>query len=210
MIEQLKTQWMELVLKYSENGSLANDLWFEIKNGYTEKNRFYHNLSHIYNLLKYAVTLREKIKNFDNLLFATWYHDIIYKSTKKDNEEKSALLAKKRLELLKIDKETIQIVQKLIISTKKHQVFLNKNNDNAYFLDMDMAILGTNWNIYHNYLKNIRKEYAIFPNFMYKKGRIKVLKHFLERDTLYFTEYFKTRFETQARKNIKKEIELLQ
>jgi predicted metal-dependent HD superfamily phosphohydrolase len=44
---------------------------------------------------------------------------------------------------------------------------------------------------------------------MYNKGRKQVLKHFLDRDSLYFTEYFKEKFETQARKNIKRELELL-
>lgn len=33
--------------------------------------------------------------------------------------------------------------------------------------------------------------------------------HFLERDSLFFTERFKTKFENQARENLKKEIEML-
>lgn len=209
MIEELKSKWLELVLRHSEDEPLANALWITITEKYSEKNRFYHNLSHIDNLLVYAELLKEELTNCDNVLFAIWYHDIVYKSTKKDNEEKSALLAQKQLNLIKIDKANLEIIKKLIVSTKKHEVLLSENNDNAYFLDMDMSILGTDWNVYHNYLKNIRKEYALFPNFMYNKGRKKVLEHFLERENLYLTEYFKTKYEAHARENIKKEIELL-
>jgi len=99
---------------------------------------------------------------------------IIYKPTKKDNEEKSAVLAKNRLKTLKIDENTSVTIQKLIISTKKYELILTKNNDNAYLLDIDLSILGTDWNTYKKYIKNIRKEYAIYPNFMYKKGRKQV------------------------------------
>ncbi|TYA75040.1 hypothetical protein FUA24_13495 [Seonamhaeicola marinus] len=156
-----------------------------------------------------AESCKERIKNFDAVLFAVWYHDIIYSATKKDNEVQSANYAQERLTSLNLEKGLIETIKTLIISTQKHEIILTENNDNALLLDMDLSILGSSWEDYHKYLKNIRKEYAIFPNFMYRKGRKKVLQHFLERDTLYFTAYFQSKFEAQARKNLNKEIELL-
>ena len=44
---------------------------------------------------------------------------------------------------------------------------------------------------------------------MCNSGRKKGLKHFLERETLYFTEKFRNKEEKQARKNFTKEINLL-
>jgi len=142
-------------------------------------------------------------------LFSIWYHDIIYKSTRKDNEVQSAALAQKRLQALNLDEEQIQTIQNLILSTKKHHIILSETSDNAYLLDMDLSILGTDWDIYKTYTNQIRKEYKIYPDFMYKPGRKKVLHYFLERDFLYFTEAYRTTHEAKARTNIKKELELL-
>ena len=47
--------------------------------------------------------VNEEIKDIDSILFSVFYHDIIYKSTSKDNEEKSAEIAKSRLEKINLD-----------------------------------------------------------------------------------------------------------
>ena len=44
---------------------------------------------------------------------------------------------------------------------------------------------------------------------MYKKDRKRVLIHFLERETLYFTDIYKKKYEAPAQENLLKEIELL-
>lgn len=208
MIDWLKSEWLKLTKNYCDV-SLSNLLWKEIETQYTLRSRYYHNLSHLYNMLKQLKDFETEIEDLDSLKFAIWYHDIIYKSTIKDNEEKSALFAKKRLKSIDFDEKRIEIVQNLIISTKTHNLISTKNIDNAFILDLDLSILGTDWKIYKNYISDIRKEYKIYPNFMYKSGRKKVLSHFLERDSLYFTESFKTKYETQARANLEREIELL-
>ncbi|WP_299891490.1 hypothetical protein [uncultured Lacinutrix sp.] len=208
MIDWLKKEWNNLALTYC-NDNLAEALWNEIKTNYTSKTKHYHNLTHIYNMLLQAGDFKAEINNLDAFKFAIWYHDIIYKSSKKDNEEKSALFAKKRLKSFNFTEKRIEIVEKLIISTKKHQLILEENNDNAYLLDLDLSILGTEWKTYEKYIQNIRKEYKIYPNILYNPGRKKVLLHFLERETLYFTETFRDKYEIQARDNLKREIELL-
>ncbi|WP_298492994.1 hypothetical protein [uncultured Algibacter sp.] len=209
MKDWLKNEWYTLVSEYSEDDYLINNLWEEIEKKYNHKSRHYHNLTHIYNMLIQFEEFVNDIKDKKSLKFAIWYHDIIYKSTKNNNEEKSAVFSKKRLKQLNFNEKRLEIIQNLIISTKKHELILVDNNDNSIFLDLDLSILGTNWETYKIYIQNIRKEYAIYPDFMYKKGRKKVLQHFLERDTLFFTKKYKTLFEHQAKENLKKEIELL-
>ncbi len=209
MIEALKDKWFALISKYSFSEILVTELWNELIKNYSHKSRHYHNLSHIDNMINQAEVIQDSIANYDAFLFAIWYHDIIYKSSKNDNEEKSANFCKNKLKSLKVDEKTIENVQELILSTKKHQIILSNNNDNAYLLDIDLSILGSDWNAYLEYTQNIRKEYAIFPNFIYNKGRKKILNNFLERDTLYFTKGYKNEYEKQARENLKKEIELL-
>ena len=205
----IKSQWFSLASEYTKDDFLINSLWLEISKHYSEKNRYYHTLSHIQNMLLQAKSFEDKIVDFDALLFAIWYHDIIYKSTKKDNEEKSALFAKKSLKSLNFEENRLINIQNLILSTKKHFLILDKNMDNAYLLDFDLSILGSDWDTYRNYTIQIRKEYKIYPDFMYKPGRKKVLQHFLERETLYFTKAYQATNENRARENLKKELELL-
>jgi len=209
MITALQLKWFDLASKYAEDKNTIATYWDDILKHYSGKNRYYHNLSHIQNMLAQAEDAKTHIEDFDVLCFAIWYHDFIYKSTKKDNEEKSAFFAQKHLKSLNLKEKRIKNVENLIISTKKHQIILGENEDNAYLLDFDLSILGTDWKTYYSYTQHIRKEYKIYPDFMYKPGRKKVLQTFLERETLYFTESYKMRFENQARENILKEIKLL-
>lgn len=209
MIEELKIRWINLASKYIEKPTLVISLWEDILKHYSKKNRYYHNLSHIKSMLLQADNFEQGIQDFDALIFAIWYHDIIYKPTKKDNEDKSAIFAENHIKMMLFDQKRLKNIKKLIVSTKKHKIIIGENMDNAYLLDMDLSILGTNWETYENYTQQIRNEYKIYPDFMYKPGRKKVLQHFLVRETLYFTEAYRNKFESQARKNIKKEIELL-
>ncbi len=209
MIELLKKDWFSLAEIFSNETNTIEIRWREIQKQYSLKIRHYHNLSHIDHMLSHAKSVKGKITNWENFLFAIWYHDIVYKPTKKDNEDKSAVWAKKGLKSLKIDEKSSKSIQDLIISTKNHKIQLNENNDNAYLLDIDLSILGAEWEKYQTYIRNIRKEYSIYPNFMYRNGRKKVLQHFLERKTLYFTKVFQDKFEIQARKNLTKEIKML-
>jgi predicted metal-dependent HD superfamily phosphohydrolase len=208
MIQWLQNYWQDLVSEYTDD-AMVNSLWKDIRSHYTSKDRNYHNLSHLYNMFLLLEDIKTKIEDLDSLKFAIWYHDIIYKSINKDNEEQSANFVEKVLKSFNFDDSRVKKIRKLILSTKKHELLSVENNDNAYLLDLDLSILGTDWETYQLYIQSIRKEYKIYPNILYKPGRKKVLKHFLERESLYFTEQFKIKFEKQARENLKKEIELL-
>ena len=208
MINWLKSEWHNLTKNYCDS-TLEESLWTDIESRYTTKNRHYHNLFHIFNMLKQLNETQTEIKDLDSLKFAIWYHDIIYKSTKKDNEEKSALFALERLKKINFEPERAQLTETLIVSTKKHNILLTQNTDNAVLLDLDLSILGTDWNTYKKYISNIRQEYKVYPDFMYNPGRKKVLNHFLERENLYFTEHYKQQYEQQARENLSHEIKLL-
>ena len=84
-----------------------------------------------------------------------------------------------------------------------------KKSDAAYLLDMDLSILGASWSEYERYAQAVRQEYAHISNVDYRVGRIAVLKVLLAHSTLYLTDYYYARLETQARENIKREIILL-
>lgn len=207
MQKNLSELFIKLCSKYSDNQKLIIEYWKEIEQLYTQKNRYYHNLSHLENMINELKKINKEIKDFDSILFSVFYHDIIYKSSSKENEEKSAEIAKIRLQKINLSKEQIEKISHQILATKSHKA--SDTIDTNYLLDSDLSILGKDWIEYELYIKQIRKEYSIYPDFLYNPGRKKILEHFLTFDTIYQTVYFKDLYEKQARENILKEIQIL-
>lgn len=186
---------------------MVNKLWNEIEENYTGKKRHYHTLQHLQHLLTQLQTVKTNINNWNTILFTLFYHDIIYKASRSDNEEKSAALANERMQEIGVDEEIINACTNQIIATKSHTI--STNNDTNYFTDADLSILGQPWEVYEQYYKNVRKEYSIYPDLLYKPGRKKVLQHFLQMERIFKTDYFYHQFEIQARQNLQQEKYLL-
>jgi len=203
----LKETFIGLLTNYTDNDSLTNELWTEIEKNYTSKKRHYHTLQHLDNLLKQLTEVKDEIQNWNAILFTLYYHDIIYNSLKSDNEEKSAGLAEKRLKQISVSIETIELCITQILATKSH--LKSTDSDTNYFTDADLSVLGQNWETYSLYYKNVRKEYSIYPDLVYNPGRKKVLKHFLSMNRIYKTDFFFCKFETQAKRNLTNELNLL-
>jgi len=203
----LKDIFTTLTAGYARQTTPIQELWNDIETNYTSPKRQYHNLAHLQNMYIQLQTCRDQIKDWDTVLFSLFYHDIIYKSTAKDNEEKSALAAIKALTQIGYPKEKIRLCGEQILATKSHE--LSSDNDTNFFTDADLSILGSDEESYFKYSRQVRKEYAIYPDFMYNPGRKKVLQHFLAMDSIFKTTHFKQLFEKQAHLNLIKELELL-
>ncbi|WP_228410098.1 HD domain-containing protein [Chryseobacterium viscerum] len=184
-----------------------NNLWNEIVTRYSEKGRHYHNLLHLENMFRELEEVKVNLSDFTVISFSVFYHDIIYDATSKSNEEKSAVTAEKRLAELHVNKDKISIIYEQILATKAHQ--RSDHGDTNYLLDADLSVLGKDFKTYLEYTQNIRKEYSIYPDFLYKPGRKKVLNHFLELESIFKTDYFKDKYEAQAKENIAAELRLL-
>ncbi|CAN5547739.1 hypothetical protein BH10BAC2_BH10BAC2_39480 [soil metagenome] len=138
MLQQVLT---ELLYSYQIPEDLCTTYWAEIEKYYNSKKRHYHNLTHLENLLKQLLECRSQIKDWDSILFAVYYHDIIYNTLKKNNEERSALLAVKRLTAIHYAPGKCALCSQHILATKAHT--LSKNNDTNLFTDADLSILGS-------------------------------------------------------------------
>jgi predicted metal-dependent HD superfamily phosphohydrolase len=189
------------------NDGATSKLWSEIEKQYSSTKRYYHNQIHLENLLKELLPVRELITNWDCIVFSIAYHDIVYNTFRKDNEEKSASLAEKRLSGINFPADGIRICVEQILATKSHTV--SKNPDTNLFTDADLSILGSDWSIYLEYTMNIRKEYSFYPDLVYRPGRKKVLEHFLSMDRIFKTDEFSGRYENKARENLFRERESL-
>ena len=201
----LQDKYTELLLNigFEENTILQH--WLSLEKAYSGKARHYHNLSHLNEMMVCYDFYSSHLENPNEVLFAIFYHDIIYKVTRKDNELKSAQYAVAILsEDSKLNKE---LVYDMICATQHHQH--NENEDINWLIDFDLKVLSKDWSAYKIYFEQIRKEYHIYPDFLYKPGRAKALKHFLENEFIFQTEMFRNLYEEKARINIEKEISLL-
>jgi predicted metal-dependent HD superfamily phosphohydrolase len=193
-----------LVTRYNNNPQHAGKLWEELVKNYSESSRYYHTLDHLQQLLKQILPYKDQISDFDAVLFALYYHDVVYNIFRKDNEEASAVLAEKRLITLNVPKERIEVCKRHILATKAH--ISSDDADTNLFTDADLSILGADWNTYQTYHQQVRKEYSVYPDLLYKPGRKKVLKHFLGMEKIFKTEPFITKYEHQARINLEREL----
>ncbi|REC47217.1 HD domain-containing protein [Chryseobacterium pennipullorum] len=203
----LKNRFENLCLSFTNDHEEIGGLWKEIEKQYTEKGRHYHNLEHLENMFLELESVKERISDFRVLSFSVFYHDIIYNPTSKSNEEKSALRAAERLSALGLPQNNIQYISDQILATRLHQK--SEHEDTNYLLDADLSILGKDFESYLAYTKMIRKEYSIYPDMLYKPGRKRVLKHFLDLDSIFKTVSFKGKYEIQARRNIEAELQQL-
>ncbi len=146
---------------------------------------------------------RASFSNWNTVIFAIAYHDIIYNVLRSDNEERSAELAIDRLKIISFPSDEIQNCAKMILATKKHESHDFQTN---LFTDADLSILGAEAEVYAAYSKQIRREYSLYPDFVYNPGRRKVLQHFLAMERIYKTKEFSDRYETSARINLETEL----
>lgn len=202
---ELKNAFFLLLSEYQAI-SQSEKLWNEIETAYNQKSRYYHNLIHIQSLFDALSPLKGQINDWEVIQFSVLYHDIIYKATKSNNEEKSADVAVNRLTEIGLEEERIENCKSQIIATKTHE---SHDLDTKFLLDADLSILGSNSQEYIQYTQQIRKEYSIYPDLLYKPGRKKVLQHFLEMDRIFKTNHFYNQLENQARQNLQAELDSL-
>ncbi|MBX3241623.1 MAG: hypothetical protein KIT80_11605 [Chitinophagaceae bacterium] len=207
MVPGLQKQFYFLSGRYSDDDALIAACWNEIDNAYGSKKRYYHNLSHINSMIAELEKAKSSLENPDAILFSIFYHDIVYKVSRKDNEFKSALLAGQRLRQMNVPEQTVSRCFAHITATASHSK--SEDPDTNYFTDADLSILGKPLPEYELYCRNIRKEYALFPWFLYKKGRKKVVEHFLQMPEIFKTPDFREEYEAAARENLRRELHQL-
>ena len=67
------------VKNYTNDTELIDRLWSDIVDHYTEVSRHYHTLKHLEALVDELTEVSENISDWNLVVFAVAYHDIIYK-----------------------------------------------------------------------------------------------------------------------------------
>lgn len=182
-------------------GVLPHECWFaEIQAHYTESHRAYHTLQHLAECLAHFDRVRPLVEQPTAVELALWCHDVIYDTHRHDNEEASAQWAQQLLQEVGASQELCQQVTTLIRLTQHNAAPVDQ--DGAFLLDIDLAILGASPERFAEYEQQVRQEYAWVAWPAFCMGRSTILRAFLHRPTIYRTNFFQTRLEAQARTNL--------
>ena len=188
--------------------------WANIFDGlltrHREHGRHYHRIEHVAAVLRSVVELTNDLDAL--LVVAAFFHDAIYDPLRSDNEAMSAELAATQLLSVRIPKGPIVVVTEIIEATASHQLPSDALAPEltAVFLDADLSILGAFPDRYAWYVEAIRSEYHHLDEATFCRGRSAVLRSFLDRDQLYFTAAGRTAWEANARRNLTRELALLE
>lgn len=204
--DKLFQNYWQLLQNFDISQTLAEKTFTQIVAAYSTPNRYYHTLKHIDRILEVIQTVGYHTQDLKTVQLAAWFHDIVYDTKAKDNEEKSAARAVELLLSLSIPADVIKNVKRLILTTKNHQA-VTSDSDAQVLLDADLAILGSNPSEYSKYTQAIRKEYSWVPEIEYFVARKRVLENFLQRENIYFTQEIQQAKEKTARNNLEGEIE---
>lgn len=188
--------------------SAQHDAIFEqLFTAYTAPNRHYHNLVHVYACLQLADQFRDQLTDHRAVIAAIWFHDAVYDPTRSDNEERSADLAERHLRSMGQSDIFIAEVRDLIMDTR-HQVS-PESNDGQYLADIDLTILGAPPEDFDAYELAIRQEYAHVTDDAFRAGRAQILRSFLDRPSIYLTDFFRDLYEQNARANLTRSLATL-
>lgn len=199
----LEGRWNQLWERIGANDS-GTEAYEELVSLYGEAHRAYHNFVHIAHVLGELNGTSRFLGNPNQVEAALWYHDAVYDTKAKDSEERSAELAEKRLAKAGMRKQFIDGVTAMILATKHGKT--PQDNDTQHLADIDLSILGKSTKEFDEYERDVRFEYAWVPEDQFRQGRRAILQGFLERDSIYSTDLFKQRYETQARTNLERSI----
>lgn len=175
--------------------------WQRLERQYEEPQRHYHTLHHIAALGRWWCELSREWERPDEVFAAVLFHDAVYSPLRSDNEKRSAELAFDALQgLVSLE---VELVADLIRLTASHGSHAHaQTGDAAFFLDIDMSILGGDPAAYREYANGIAAEYATVPRWLFRMKRKAFLQKLLDCPRIYLTDLIEDRLGEQARSNL--------
>lgn len=184
----------------------GDGLMRRLMRAYEEPHRHYHTLQHLTECLQLLEANRDLAEEAAEVAMALWFHDAIYNVRASDNEDRSAGWANAELAKSGVADERIGRVCQLIMATRHPAA--PSPGDQALLVDIDLAILGASPERFEEYEKQIRKEYAWVPGFVFRRKRRIILQKFLTRPTIYSTPRLGSQLEDVARTNLNRSLRL--
>ncbi len=175
----------------------------ELVRRYAEPQGAYHTAAHIAEVLRWFDWVDERA-GWDapiDAYLAAVFHDAIYEPLAKDNEARSASLARELAGASERCAEWIRL-------TARHGSLApsDVDRDAAHFLDCDMAILGAEPDEFDRYDAAIAFEYKAVPAPMFRAGRGAFLRKLAGERRIFLSELFHAELDARARANLERAI----
>jgi predicted metal-dependent HD superfamily phosphohydrolase len=208
-VDELTRRWREAV---RAAGATAGDLELEAAGEYllmrwSEPRRQYHTVAHLRAVLDVVDAYADLVPHPDRVRLAAWMHDAIYnpEAVGDANERDSAEFAQGVLTELGVPAAAAADVARLVGLTAGHATGAH-DPDGELLCDADLAILAAEPDTYAGYTAAIRREYAHYPDDVFRAGRTQVLKALLELPSIYRLDPTRTAWEEKARTNLEREL----
>jgi predicted metal-dependent HD superfamily phosphohydrolase len=169
-----------------------------------EPQRRYHDRTHLLAVLQVI----DECAGSDRARLAAWFHDAVYDPRASGNEQASAALAADVLRGLGVPAAVSADVARLVMLTAGHATVAG-DVDGELLCDADLSVLGQNPRGYGDYAAQIRAEYAHVPDDAFHAGRAEILRALLALPALFRRPDLATRWESQARTNLRAELRTL-
>ena len=144
---------------------------------WNESHRAYHTFNHLNDLISQINENKSKYseKEYEKLLIASLFHDVVYDPMSRDNEEKSAEFFMECC----VDKSNSDIleVKQMILDTKTHQANTKLSES---FNHYDMSIVERDFDQLLEWENGIHEEYKAYGD-KYKEGRLQFLESLLDK-----------------------------
>jgi predicted metal-dependent HD superfamily phosphohydrolase len=211
-VDQLTRRWRDAA---RAAGATAGDLELEAAGEYlqmrwSEPRRQYHTVAHLVAVLDVVDAYADLVPHPDRVRLAAWMHDAIYSPEAQGdaNERDSAEFAQGLLVEIGVPAAVAADVARLVGLTAGHATDRG-DPDGELLCDADLAILAADEDRYEDYTAAIRREYAQYPDDVFRAGRAQVLKALLELPAIYRLEPTRTAWESRARTNLEAELKRL-
>ena len=181
-----------------------------IEAAYAHPPRAYHHFGHVRDVLAQAdaVAADPGWRQPDEVRLAILYHDAIYDAGRRDNEARSAALAREHLARWPAAVDVGRVVA-LIELTARHGRLApaDVDDDAALFLDCDMAILGAAPAVFDAYDRGIAAEYrGHVPGWLFATQRRRFLKALLAAPRIFLSAHFHAALDAAARVNLRRAV----
>jgi predicted metal-dependent HD superfamily phosphohydrolase len=177
--------------------TVAPDALRALAVAYAEPHRAYHTAAHIAEVLRWFDVVADEVgwQHPADVYVAILFHDAIYDPLAKDNEARSADLAR---ELAAATDKSCELIR----LTARHGRIDTADHDAAHFLDSDTAILGAAAAEFDAYDAAIAHEYSVIPAEAYRAGRRAFLTSLAARPRIFLSDFFHARLDAAARANL--------
>ncbi len=181
----------------------AEEVYRELEGHYSHPNRHYHDLRHVQACLRHVDAISDQLIRPDAVEMALWFHDAIYEPGADDNERRSAELFLGCAEG-DADSSFLEVVSNLVMMTVHPSE--PQSVDEQFTVDIDLASFGLPWEEFIRLGGLVRNEFLHLSDRDFENDQLRFFEKFASQNYFYFTEYFRTRYETTAQANLRRRI----